>query len=166
MKYIKEFLPYIIVIIIAFLIRTFLYSPIQVVGSSMVPNLNDKELMLLDKISYRFNDIKRFDIVVVKSEKPIIKRIIGLPEEEIEYRDNKLYVNGKFVDEKFKTNGKTSDFNIKVLGSTKVPKDSYFVVGDNRINSKDSRVIGFIKKDQIEGKAFFVLYPFNKFGNV
>ena len=167
MKYFKEFLPYIIVIIIVFLLRQFIVSPIQVVGSSMVPNLNDKELMLLDKISYKFNDIKRFDIVVVNNQdRPIIKRVIGLPGESVKYEDNKLYINGEEVEENFSKNGETGDFDISDLGYEKIPDDYYFVVGDNRINSKDSRVIGLINKDDIEGQAFFVLYPFDKFGKV
>lgn len=165
MKYFKELLPYILVIIIVFVIRQFFISPIQVVGSSMIPNLNDKELMLLDKISYNFNDIKRFDIVVIKKQdKPIIKRVIGLPGESVKYENNKLYINGKEIKEDFSKNGKTDDFDTSILGDTKIPDDYYFVVGDNRINSKDSRVIGLINKKEIEGRAFFVLYPFNKFG--
>ncbi len=167
MKYFKEFLPYILVIIIVFLLRQFVISPIQVIGTSMVPNLHEKELMLLDKLTYKYSDIKRFDIVVVnRDDNPIIKRVIGLPGEEIKFENNKLYVNDKEVKQPFKTNGNTDDFDIAKLGSSKVPKDCYFVVGDNRINSKDSRVIGFINKKEIEGKAFFVIFPFNKFGKV
>ena len=121
--------------------------------------------MILDKISYRFKDIKRFDIVVVDDkEELIIKRIIGLPGENIEYKDNKLYVNGKMVKENF-SHKETYDYSIEELDATEVPEDSYFVLGDNRLNSKDSRIIGFIPKDQILGKTSLTIFPFNRFGN-
>ena len=131
----------------------------------MNPNLEDGELMLLNKIKYTFSDIKRFDIVVIDySEKPLIKRVIGLPGEKIEYKDDKLYVNGKYIKEKFERNGETLDYSISEIGYDTIPEDMYFVLGDNRINSSDSRSIGLIKKDEIEGKANFVLIPIDKFG--
>lgn len=161
----KEVLPYIIVIFIVILLRYFIISPIQVVGTSMNPNLEDGELMLLNKIKYSFSDIERFDIIVVDySEKPLIKRVIGLPGEKVEYKDNKLYINGEYVKEDFKRNGKTSDYIVSETGYEIIPEDMYFVVGDNRINSSDSRSIGLIKREEIEGKANFVLIPFDKFG--
>lgn len=163
--FLKEVMPYIIVILIVVILRYFIVSPIQVVGTSMNPNLEDGELMLLNKIKYVFSDIERFDIVVVDySNKPLIKRVIGLPGEKVEYKDDKLYVNGEYVKENFKRNGNTDDYLISELGYDIIPKDMYFVVGDNRINSSDSRSIGLIKKEQIEGKANFVLIPFDKFG--
>ena len=167
MEKFKEMLPYIVVIIAVILLRQFIITPIQVVGSSMKPNLIDGELMLLNKITYRFNDIKRFDIVVVNhNDEPIIKRIIGLPGEKVKYQDGKLYINDKIIEENFKTNGETENYNVIESGYTTIPKDMYFVVGDNRINSADSRIIGLIDKNLILGKANFVLYPFNKFGVV
>lgn len=163
----KEILPYIIVIVAVILLRQFIITPIQVVGTSMNPNLVDGELMLLNKITYKFNDIERFDIVVVDYDtEPLIKRVIGLPGEKVEYKDNKLYINDKLVKENFKTNGKTDDYSITKEGYKTIPENMYFVVGDNRINSADSRIIGLIDKDIIIGKANFVLFPFNKFGIV
>ena len=165
MKFMKEILPYICVIIFVILLRHFIITPIQVVGTSMVPNLENGELMLLNKITYNFNDVERFDIVVVDyPDEPLIKRIVGLPGEKIEYKNNKLYINNKLVAEKFDTNGKTGNYDISESGYKVIPEDMYFVMGDNRINSTDSRSIGPIKKEQILGKANFVLYPFNKFG--
>lgn len=164
-KTLRSLLPYIIVIVVVILIRTFIITPIQVVGTSMTPNLEDGELMLLNKIKYKVSDIQRFDIVVVDySTKPLIKRVIGLPGETVEYKDDTLYINSKKVEENFKKNGKTNDYNITETGYKTIPKDKYFVVGDNRINSADSRVIGLVDKDQILGKANFVLLPFSKFG--
>ena len=115
--------------------------------------------------SYFYYDIKRFDIVVVDyPDEPLIKRVVGLPGEKIEYRNNKLYINDKLVKENFEVNGKTGDYEIIESGESVIPDDMYFVMGDNRINSTDSRSIGPVKKEQILGKANFVLYPFNKFG--
>ena len=163
----KEILPYIVVIIVVILIRQFIVTPIQVVGTSMKPNLIDGELMLLNKITYKFNDIKRFDIVVVDyKDEALVKRVIGLPGEKVKYNDGKLYINDKLVKENFKTNGETEDYNITQTGYTTIPEDMYFIVGDNRINSADSRIIGLIDKDIILGKANFVLFPFSKVGTV
>ena len=92
-KIVKEIIPYIIIIIVVVLIRTFLFTPVVVVGDSMVPTLENKQILLLDKITYKFKEIKRFDIVVIDTGKSeIIKRIIGLPGETVEYKDNLLYM--------------------------------------------------------------------------
>ena len=93
-KIIKEILPYIIIIIIVILIRSFIITPIIVSGDSMKPNLHDKEVLLERKIGYNSSTIKRFDIVIIKNDnEEIIKRIIGMPGEHISYKNNKLYVN-------------------------------------------------------------------------
>lgn len=159
MGYIKELLPYILIIIIVFLVKTFIFTPIRVNGPSMNDTLKDKDIMILDEISYRFSDIKRFDIVVIKyKDEYIIKRVIGLPGEKIRYKDNKLYVDGKLVEEDF-SHKETDDFE-EVL----VPDDSYFVLGDNRVDSLDSRMIGSISRKDIKGRASFTIFPFSRFG--
>lgn len=163
-KHLKDISFYVIVIIIVLVIRMYVVSLIKVNGNSMKETLLNNDIMILDKISYRFNDIKRFDIVVIDDkEELIIKRIIGLPGEYIEYKDNKLYVNGKYVKENF-SHKETSDYSIEELDETKVPENSYFVLGDNRVNSKDSRIIGFIPKEQILGKTSLTVFPFSRFG--
>ena len=160
----KELLGYIILLIVIILIKVFIVSPIRVNGTSMYPTLHDKDFMLLNKINYKFNDIKRFDIVVIKYDgEDLIKRVIGLPGEKIEYRDNKLYVNGKLIKENF-TREEMEDYNINQLGSEVVPNDYYFVLGDNRPVSKDSRIIGFVSRDDIVGKSSTTLFPLNRFG--
>ncbi|MBE6158112.1 MAG: signal peptidase I [Firmicutes bacterium] len=157
---IKELLPYIIVIMIVLAIKAFVVAPIRVNGPSMEDTLYNGDIMILDEISYRFNKIERFDIVVVKYENEyLIKRVIGLPGERVEYKNNKLYINGKYVQEKF-SHEITDDFK-----SITIPNNKYFVLGDNRINSTDSRIIGFISKNNIRGKTSLVLYPFNRFGS-
>ncbi|MEG1351163.1 MAG: signal peptidase I [Bacilli bacterium] len=159
-RIIKEIYPYIIVIIVALLIKNFIVTPIRVNGSSMDNTLNDKDIMLLDKLSYRFNDIKRFDIVVIKYEDEfIIKRVIGLPDEKVRLVNNVLYINDIPVKEKF-LEEETDDFTV----NKRLPANHYFVMGDNRSASKDSRIIGFIKKEDILGKTSITIFPFKRFG--
>lgn len=163
-SFIKEIGSYILVILLIIFIKNYIVSPIRVNGTSMYPTLQDKDIMLLNKISYRFKDIERFDIVVIDYEDEyLIKRVIGLPGEIIEYKNNTLYVNGKVVAENFDKQD-ISDFKLQEIGASKIPEDFYFVVGDNRLNSKDSRRIGFISRDQIIGKSHFTIYPFDRFG--
>lgn len=159
-----DFIIYTLIIVFVILLRSFVVTPVQVSGSSMDTTLKDGQIMLLDKISYRFEEIKRFDIVVIKeNDSYIIKRVIGLPGEKLLYKDDVLYINDKETKENFK-NQKTEDFNIKDLGYEKIPNDCYFVLGDNRKVSLDSRLIGCIKKEDILGKANIVIFPFNNIG--
>ena len=158
-SFLKEYVPYVLVIILVILIKRFVVTPIRVVGDSMYGTLHDGDIMILNIIGYRFSDIERFDIVVVdKGREPLIKRVIGLPGEEIEYKDNQLYVNGKKVKENYGSDV-TEDFTIKI------PKGSYFVMGDNRTNSMDSRYYGPFQKKDILGKTKLTIFPFGRFGN-
>ena len=165
-KRIKDILEYALIIIAVLLFREFLYSPIRVSGSSMVPTLKDGDIMILDKIGYRINGLKRFDIVVIKyNNEKIIKRVIGLPGDYIEYKDNILYVNGKEIKEEYKRDI-TNNFSLKDLGYEKIPENKYLVLGDNRSISKDSRIIGLIDKEDIEGYTGIIVFPFKRIGNV
>lgn len=165
-KIVKEILEYVIIIVAVLLFRHFLYSPIRVSGSSMEPTLYDADIMILNKIGYRINGLKRFDVVVVNYEnEKIIKRVIGLPGEYIEYKDDILYVNGEIVEESYDRKI-TSDFSLEDLGIKTIPKDKYLVLGDNRPISKDSRMIGLIDINDIVGKAIFRLWPISKIGKV
>lgn len=166
MKIIKELIPYVVIILVVVVIRTFLITPVIVSGSSMRPTLENNEILLLNKFDKSY---ERFDIVVIDFDngtykEKLIKRIIGLPGEQIEYNDGRLYVNGKVLEDKFSTN--THDFTTQKIGSIKIPKDSYLVLGDNRNNSIDSRMIGFISKDDIEGITNIKLFPINEFGKI
>lgn len=132
----------------------------------MVPTLLDGDIMILDKIGYRINGLKRFDIVVIKyNNGKIIKRVIGLPGDYIEYKDNILYVNGKEIKEEYKRDI-TNNFSLKDLGYEKIPENKYLVLGDNRSISKDSRIIGLIDKEDIEGYTGIIVFPFKRIGNV
>lgn len=166
MKTFKTILSYVLVIGIAILIKMYVFSPIKVNGTSMVPTLNDGDIMILNEIGYHLNGLERFDIVVINTDgEKIIKRVIGLPGETIAYRDNKLYVNDEVIYENFKHKD-TKDFSLEDINETVIPNNYYFVVGDNRTNSKDSRIIGLIHKSKIMGKTNFVLYPFSRIGSV
>lgn len=160
MKLIKELIPYLIIILIVVTIRTFIVTPIIVQGNSMVPTLNGKEIMLLKKYD---TDYERFDIVVVNKNVEgdnLIKRVIGLPGETIKYRNNKLYINNEVIEDVY-AYGNTNNFKEITLG-----KDEYFLMGDNREISLDSRLLGVIKHQEIEGTVGIILFPFNKFGKV
>ncbi len=160
----KELLGYLVLLAVILVVKTYVISPIRVNGISMVPTLEDKDYMILDKISYKFSKMKRFDIVVIKYDgEYLIKRLIGFPGEHIEYKNNKLYVNGTMIEENF-TKEVINDYNITELGSKTIPKDHYFVIGDNRPVSKDSRIIGFVSKKDIIGKSSLTLLPFSRFG--
>lgn len=176
-KILKEVIPYIIILIIVVLIRTFIITPVTVVGDSMVPTLHNKELLLLSKISYKLHDIERFDIVVIKEDDWIIKRIIGLPGENVFYENNTLYVDGSPVVDNY-AKGDTSDFSLDDICIAslekdnfnydcpidKIPEDYYLVLGDNRLISKDSRSVGLIPKEEIQGKVVLRFWPLNKTG--
>ena len=161
---------YVYIVLIVVLIRTFLVTPAAVSGSSMESTLNNHDLVIINKLVYRIKSIERFDIVVVNNDEDndrIIKRVIGLPNETIEYKDNKLYINGKETEDPYPST-ETDDFSITDIGHIKVPGDCYFVMGDNRANSLDSRypTVGVIKKSQIEGRTKLRIWPLNKIGNV
>ena len=146
-------------------IKAFIVTPIKVNGESMYPTLEEGDIMILNKTTYYFNEPKRFDIVVVNMpDEYLIKRVIGLPGEHIEYIDNTLYVDGEKVEENFE-HGKTEDFNIEELGSDTVPENSYLVMGDNRENSLDSRELGFMKEEQLLGRTSLIILPFDRIGN-
>ena len=154
---IKEISGYVLIILLILCVRTFVITPIKVNGQSMNDTLHDGDYMVLKKYD---KEIERFDIVVVKRGKDrLIKRVIGLPKEDIEYRENELYVDGEQVDDDF-GKGETYDF------ADYCAKDEYFVLGDNREDSTDSRIIGCVPREDILGKTDFVLFPFSKWGNV
>ena len=166
-KIIKELYPYVLIIVIVVLIRTFIITPVIVSGDSMKPNLNNGELLLVKKIGYNGNSILRFDVVVIKEGKDeIIKRIIGLPGEHISYKNNKLYVNDNLINEEYSFRD-TNDFNLEeVCTCSNIPEGKYLVLGDNRPISKDSRTIGLIDEESLIGKAVFRIWPFTKIGNI
>ena len=149
----------------------FLGRPFTVSGASMYPTLHNGDRMVLSKIG----DIHRFDVVILKAPDEnveYIKRVIGMPGDTVEMKSGVLYINGKKVDQPFintealaKQTVFIDDFTLESLtGEAKVPEGKYFVLGDNRGVSKDSRMIGFIDRSAIEGKAVFTIWPFGRIG--
>ena len=159
MKLLRSLIPYIIIIVVVVFIRTFIVTPVKVDGTSMYPTLDGDEIMLLNKLGH----IDRFDIVVIHlndEEGNLIKRVIGLPGETVEIRDNKIYVNDELLEDSY---GYGTTYNIDPVT---LSEDEYFVLGDNRIISLDSRVFGKINRSEIKGTTNFIMYPFSKIGKV
>lgn len=163
-KFWNDIKPYVYIVIVVVLFRTFIATPAVVDGDSMKGTLNNNDLVIINKIILHFNNIERFDIIVIKEdddEGKLIKRVIGLPNEKIEYENNKLYINGKEIRI---TNGLKFETTEDFTAETKA--NEYFVLGDNRDISKDSRYLGNFKKEEIIGKVGFRFYPFDEIGFV
>lgn len=159
MKIIKEIIPYIVIVVVVVLIRTFIITPVRVDGDSMKNTLKNGDILLL----YKLGSINRLDIIVLDEEKDnekIIKRVIGLPGETVAIKKGKIYINDKVIDDEY-AYGETSDYDKVTLED-----EEYFILGDNRLISKDSRYFGPIKKSEIKGKIVFRLFPFTKIGTV
>lgn len=172
----SEIISWIWSIIVACVLMTVLYffigRPFTVSGQSMYPTLHNGDHMIMSKLG----GINRFDVVILKApdeDKEYIKRVIGMPGDTVEVKSGVLYINGKVVEQPFinSDNSKKTvfidDFTLKELtGVDKVPEGKYFVMGDNRGVSKDSRMIGFIDASAIEGKAVFTVWPINRIGGL
>ena len=157
----RDALKYIIVALVILLLFIFVLGFQQVRGPSMEPTFHEGEIVLMNKLIYKFNKISRRDVVVVSvNDKYMIKRVIGLPGETVEYKDNKLYINGVRYEEDFIDTSKvtTEDFTTNGV----IPEGKYLVLGDNRENSQDSRDYGFISKKDIIGKSWIRIWPLNK----
>ncbi|GAB4073933.1 signal peptidase I [Barrientosiimonas marina] len=159
-------------IILAIMFRSCLYTSYVVNGESMEPTLYDGNLMMVNKVVYQLTDVNRFDVIVFHADKQddYVKRVIGLPGDEIVYQNDHLYINGDMAEEAFlqplqKANARqlyTQDFTLKnVTGTKKVPEGKLFVMGDNRPYSLDSRKIGFIDADELVGKVDITYWPFS-----
>ena len=162
-------LVYILLIIgLTYLIITFVGQRTMVSGSSMETTLQDGDNLIVDKISYRFRDPKRYDIIVFpykyEEDTYYIKRIIGLPGETVQVIDGYMYINGKKLDEHY--GAEVMEDPGIAAEPIKLGDDEYFVLGDNRNHSSDSRVasVGVLTRDMLIGRAWVRIYPFNKIG--
>ncbi|MBS4171686.1 signal peptidase I [Bacillus sp. FJAT-49736] len=161
-----------IAILIAFVVRNFIFSPYIVKGVSMEPTLHNQEKVIVNKMTFTGN-FDRGDIVIIEGkEKKYIKRIIGLPGDKVVVKNDKLYVNGVYYNEPYLAKNRklaeqmgsrlTGDY-----GPITVPKDKFFVMGDNRLESIDSRNgLGFIQKEKIIGKGKIVFSPLSDLRNI
>nr|WP_081773026.1 signal peptidase I [Bacillus sp. EB01] len=156
--------------VIFIFIRSFFFSNYVVEGESMMPTLKDGNKLVVNKIGYQIGDLGRFDVIVfhANEREDYVKRIIGLPGDQIEYKDDRLYINGKEYEEPYLDRFRqvypgqplTGDFTLTDLtGKKKVPKGKLFVMGDNRLESWDSRHFGFIPAEQVVGKVNLLYWP-------
>ena len=166
-KILQELFPYIVIVVVVVLFRTFIATPVRVSGESMDSTLKNGDILVLNKLNHKY---KRFDVVVINKKvngikTKLIKRVIGLPGESIQYKNNILFINGKEVEDV--SISRTGNFTLQDLYNLEeIPSDTYFVMGDNRGNSSDSRDyrVGLIKKSEIIGTTTIRLFPFTKLG--
>ncbi len=174
-KIYKEILSigiYLLVVLIAvYLVIIYVGQRTEVSGSSMEPTLKDGDNLIVDKISYRFNDPQRFDIIVFpfqyQKDTYYIKRIIGLPGETVQIdEEGRIYINGTILEESYGKEIIAEDRRGLASEPIVLGPDEYFVMGDNRNHSSDSRVpeVGNIKRSQIIGRAWVRIWPFSAFG--
>lgn len=158
----------VLIIMLLYIVYLFLFTFFIVSGPSMEPNYQDKEILLVNKASYWFSEPKRGDVVIFyfPGQKKIkyIKRIIALPGERLELKNNAYYLNGNLLEEKYIPKETITSETIFGKNRWVVPENQYFISGDNRPNSNDSRVFAPISKSEILGKVEFRLFPFNSLG--
>lgn len=148
-------------LVLALIIHLFLAQATVVYGRSMEPNLSESQRLIIDKLSYRFHSPRRNDIVVLSiptMNEMLVKRVVGLPGETIEIHNGVVYVNNQELEEQFQHNLSDYDTVPVTLGPL-----NYFVLGDNRTNSNDSRVFGSVKREYIVGRVWLRYWPLNQF---
>lgn len=157
------------------IVYLFLLQPHQVRGSSMSPNFYDGEFLLTDKISYRFGEPRRGDVIIFKAppsepcaeiECEYIKRIIGMPADKVSLRNGKVFINNQFLNEKYLPPDITSAQGNYLIGDVEreIPTGEYLALGDNRNHSRDGREFGAIPRQNIIGKAWLRYWPFKRWG--
>ncbi len=148
-----------IAIVLALLIRLFLFEVFVVEGRSMYPTLHETERLMVNKVVYHFDEPGYGDIVVFEFEpgRDFIKRVIGIEGDKIEIASGRVYVNGQLLDEPYLL----TDMDLYDYGPVEVPEGYYFVMGDYRQNSMDSRDprVGFVSREDLKGRAFFIFWP-------
>lgn len=150
----------VVAVVLALLIKFFLFEFVLVEGSSMYPTLRDNDRLIITKIQYFFDEPHFKDIIILNYSDNVefVKRVIGTPGDSVEIKNSVVYLNNEPLKEKYINSEQYPDFEQIV-----VPKGTYFVLGDNRNNSKDSRFedVGFVKQNDIVGKVVYRVYPFN-----
>lgn len=169
---IKSIGEFIIIFLIMYLIFTMVVVPIRIEGSSMENNLHDGQMALVNSLNKK--NVDRFDVVIIYSDElseNLIKRVIGLPGETIEYKDDKLYIDGEYIEESFLDedymNKMKEYYNVENFTDDfeyTVGDNEIFVMGDNRLNSYDSRELGCFSYSDIKGKEGVIIYPFSQIG--
>lgn len=161
-----EFIAIVFAILMA--IRVFAAEPHKVSGSSMIPNFQDGDYLITNKLSIKFSELERGEVIILQDpldkNKVFIKRIIGLPGETLKLSDKNVYINGQLLDEPYLPSGLQTQGEgfLKDGEEIIIPNGNYFVMGDNRSNSSDSREWGLLKKELIIGQAFLRYWPLNQ----
>lgn len=172
MNYFKNYiLPVFIALAIVVVIRTFILGMYYVPSGSMIPTLEINDHVVVTKLSYKMHEPERGDVIVFKypvneeqglEEVDYVKRLMGLPGETLEIKSNTLYINGTPIEENYLN----IDTNMADYGPVTIPEGNYFAMGDNRNNSSDSRVWGFVPEDCLIGKAQLIYWPFSHAGRL
>ncbi len=157
-------------VVLALILRTFVFRTAYAMSVSMEPTLHQGQILIISRLNYLVGSPQRGDIVVINNKQDklehlnLIKRVIGLPGETVEIKNNKVYINGKVLDPDY-TTAPTPDFG---FSKTTIPSGQYMVMGDNRPNSRDSRFesVGFIDRNYLDGKAVFRVWPLKTFGTL
>lgn len=163
----KDFLESIVIaVILALLIKTFIFSFFYIPSRSMEPTLQKNDRIVVTKYTYRFSNPQRGDIIVFKypydTKKDYVKRLIALPGEKLEIIDSNLYINDELIEEPYLP----MDLDFGNFGPIMVPEDQYFMMGDNRNNSSDSREWGFVDKKLLVGKVQMRYWPISRMGRI
>ncbi len=152
-------------VILAVIVILFLYQPVKVEGTSMMPTLDDQERIFINKFVYHFSNIDRGDTIVFwfpgDPTKSYIKRVIGVPGDTVEVDRGTVVVNGHALEEDYVPSEYRDDNS---MAAKRIPPGDYFVLGDHRSSSNDSRAWGFVPRRDIYGKAVFIYWPFDKMG--
>jgi len=175
----------VLALVLAFALRTFVIQAFYIPSGSMENTLLPGDMILVNKFLYYFSDIKRGDIIVFQypndPSKDYIKRVIGLPGDSVELKNGDVYINGKLLEEKYtkekaiddiimrahaEKDEKDQPVNIPMQDKITVPAKKLFMMGDNRNNSQDSRIWGFLSQDKVRGKALVIYWPLSRVGFV
>ena len=159
-KFVLGLIPYVAIVVVIVLLRLYVVTLVRVDGNSMYPTFNNGDILLENKFDKSY---ERFNVIVFRhNNSKLVKRIIGLPGDSVEIKDNKLYINGEQINEGYE-HLNTEDYSLKDKGIEKIPEGKYFVLGDNRTNSLDSRFFGLISEDDIDGVIGYSIYPFKNY---
>jgi signal peptidase I len=163
----RELAEVVVLAVILYFGISFAVQTVHVEGLSMFATLDDNDYLIADKVAYRLHAPQRGDIVILRpptdNSKDFIKRVIALPGEQLIVRDGAVFINGHHLNEPYLPEQWTVFNNLSV---TTIPPNQYFVMGDNRNRSQDSRTFGPISRDRIDGRAWFRIWPINNFGNI
>lgn len=166
----REIAEVVVLAVILYIGISFAVQAVHVEGLSMWATLDDNDYLIANKIDYRLHGPQRGDIIILRpptsNSTDFIKRVIALPGERLLIRDGSVYINGHLLHEPYLPEEWTIDNTWNNGVETTIPPNYYFVMGDNRNRSQDSRFFGPISRDRIDGKAWFRIWPLDKFGNI